>query len=76
MHKKLTISIEEDVYYGLIQVIGQRKISQFIEDLARPYVLKDDLNAAYRAMANDEKREEAAMEWIEGLTGDVNHDER
>ena len=35
MHKKLTVTVEEDVYEGLHRVIGRQKISQFI-DLMRP----------------------------------------
>lgn len=45
MHKRMTISIDETVYEGLIRVIGRRKISQFLEDLARPHVVNDDLLA-------------------------------
>ncbi len=46
MHKKLTISIDEQVYEGLYKVIGKGAISQFIEDLVRPYVMNDDLDTA------------------------------
>lgn len=70
MHKRMTISIDENVYDGLVRVIGRRKISQFIEDLARPYVLKDDLDAGYKAMAKDKKREREAREWSEALIRD------
>ncbi len=33
MQKKLTITIDEAVYYRLYSVIGERKISKFIEQL-------------------------------------------
>ena len=42
MQKKLTITIDEDVYSGLYRVVGRRKISRFIESLIRPYVVHDD----------------------------------
>ena len=42
MQKKLTITIAEDVYAGLHQVVGRRKISRFIESLVRPYVIYGD----------------------------------
>ncbi|MDH5589801.1 MAG: addiction module antitoxin [Gemmatimonadota bacterium] len=71
MQKKLTITIEESVYRGLYQRIGAGKISQFIEHLVRPYVVPQDLDDAYAAMANDEEREAEALEWSEGLIGDV-----
>jgi hypothetical protein len=38
MRKKLTITIDEDVYAGLYRVVGRRKISKFIESLVRPHV--------------------------------------
>lgn len=70
MQKKLTITIDEKVYEGLHTVIGPRRISQFIEDLVRPHVMGDDLEAAYRQMAEDEAREAEALEWAEALIGD------
>jgi predicted CopG family antitoxin len=70
MQKKLTITIDEKVYEGLHTVIGPRRISQFIEDLVRPHVVGDDLEAAYRQMAEDEAREAEALEWAEALIGD------
>lgn len=71
MHKKLTITLDEAVYDGLYRVIGKRKISQFLEELARPYVLKDDLLEGYQAMANDTEREREALDWCNGLIADV-----
>ena len=69
--KKLTITIDEHVYRGLREVIGPRRISRFIEDLVRPHVLFQDLEAGYRAMAEDEEREAEALEWAEALVEDV-----
>jgi len=71
MHKRMTISIDETVYEGLVRVIGRRKISRFLEDLARPHVLNDDLLAGYQAMAADSKREQEALEWSNALIGDA-----
>ena len=71
MQKKLTITVDEDVYEGLHKVIGRRRISQFIEDLVRPHVIGTDLEAGYRAMAADETRETEALEWSEATIGDV-----
>jgi predicted CopG family antitoxin len=69
MHKKMTITIDEEVYEALYRVIGKGNISQFLEDLARPHVLREDLISAYQAMAADHEREREAMEWSEGLIG-------
>jgi len=71
MQKKLTITVDEDVYEGLHKVIGRRRISQFIEDLVRPHVIGTDLEAGYRAMAEDEAREADALQWSEATIGDV-----
>jgi predicted CopG family antitoxin len=76
MVKKLTITVEQDVYQGLHKVIGRGKISHFIGDLVRPHVVKPDLSAAYQQMAEDENREREAAEWSEGLIGDVAHETR
>ncbi len=70
MHKKLTITIDEAVYKGLHKEIGARKISQFIEDLARPHVVKKELAEAYAEMARNESAEKEALEWSEGTLGD------
>ena len=43
MHKKLTITVDENVYEGLHRVIGRRRISQSIESLLRPHVVGKDL---------------------------------
>ena len=71
MLKKLTITIDADVYDGLHHVVGRRRISRFLSDLARPHVVGRDLAAGYAAMAADEGREAAAEAWTEGLIGDV-----
>ena len=71
MRKKLTITLDEQVYEGLHQVVGRRKISRFIEDLVRPHVISRDLEAAYMEMAQDEAREAEALEWAEATIGDV-----
>jgi predicted CopG family antitoxin len=76
MQKKLTVTIDEEVYEGLREVIGPRKISRFIEDLVRPHVTKKDIYAAYKEMAADEVRESEALEWVEGTFGDVNYEDR
>jgi hypothetical protein len=76
MQKKLTITIDEQVYAGLHTVVGPRRISRFIEELVRPYVLFPDLEAAYAQMAEDEEREAEALAWAEGTVGDVTDETR
>lgn len=71
MSKKLTITVDDEVYAGLHNVVGRRRISRFLNDLARPYVTQQDLTEGYRAMAADEEREREAEEWLEALTDDI-----
>ena len=71
MQKKLTITLDEQVYHGLHTVIGRRRISHFIETVVRPHVLSPDLDAAYRQMAQDELRETEALMWAEATLGDI-----
>ena len=74
MHKKITISLEENVYDGLIRLIGRNNISQFLENLARPQVMqKEDLVLSYQTMAKDQRREEEALKWAEALLNDINY---
>jgi hypothetical protein len=49
---------------------ARRRISQFIEKLARPHVVPRDIEASYRDMAADESREQDALEWSEALIAD------
>lgn len=46
--KKLTITIDEQVYEGLYAVVGRHRISRFIENLVRPYVLHQEMEDAYK----------------------------
>jgi hypothetical protein len=71
MQKKLTITLDERVYEGLHRIVGRRRISRFLESLARPHVMGRDLEAAYRQMAREEARETEALEWAEATVGDV-----
>ena len=74
MQKKLTITIDEEVYEGLHRVIGPRKISRFVQELVRPHVVRPNLESAYADMAKDEEREKEALEWAEVTFKDVAHE--
>ena len=76
MQKKLTITIDEKVYFGLHKVIGPRKISRFVEDLVRPHVVKHRLESSYAEMAKDTRREKEALEWAEVTFGDATNEKR
>lgn len=66
MHRKLTITLADDVYQGLHRKVGRGHISTFIETLVRPHVVDEDaLEALYRELAADDEHEREALEWIE-----------
>jgi predicted CopG family antitoxin len=74
MQKKLTITIDEEVYEGLRKVIGPRKISRFVQEIVRPHVVRPNLEAGYAEMARDKRREQEAEEWAEATFKDVTHE--
>ena len=76
MQKKLTITLNEDIYNKLYEVVGHGHISYFIESVIRPYLIKEDMEAAYQQMARDEMREAEALEWAEATIGDVSYEAR
>lgn len=70
MHHKLTITLDASIYHGLHNVIGRGNISNFIERIVAPYVLRSKLAGEYKKMARDKKREMEAEEWVENLMSD------
>lgn len=71
MQKKLTVTVDEEVYEGLRKTIGPRKISKFIEELVKHHVVHTNLESAYAEMARDKSREKEAMEWAEIMFKDT-----
>ena len=76
MQRKLTITIDEEIYAALHTQVGQDHISSFIEALVRPHVdTEADLEAGYLAAAADEEQEREAAEWTEAIMSDIGDDE-
>jgi predicted CopG family antitoxin len=71
MQKKLTITVDEEVYEGLYKTVGPRKISKFVQELVRPHVVRPNLESAYAEMAKDKKREKEAVQWAEDTFKDI-----
>lgn len=72
MTRQLTITVDERVYDYLQTKIGPERLGWFIEDLVRPRLIaRDELDAGYKAMAAEKEAEAEALEWSEGLVGDV-----
>lgn len=74
MQKKLTITVDEDIYEGLYRTVGPRKISRFVQELVRPYVIHPDLETSYAEMAKDETREREAEDWAEATFKDASYE--
>lgn len=72
--KKLTISVDDDVYAGLYATIGRGNISSFLNNVARAHVIEDEIQSGYEAMAADEERENDALIWAENSVWDQNHE--
>jgi predicted CopG family antitoxin len=75
MVKKLTITVSDDVYEGLHRRIGRRKISRFIDELARESLRPRALADEYAQATQDEAAEREALEWIEAGVGETLDDE-
>lgn len=71
MKRKLTITVSEEIYEGLHKVVGPRKISQFLQELAKPHLLSATLLAGYKEASEDHEQEAEALEWSEALLGDA-----
>ena len=65
MKRKLTLTVDREVYDGLRERIGVGRISSFIENLLRPHVVKSMLESGYARMAQDKEREKDAHKWAE-----------
>ena len=70
MQKKLTITMDDVVYRQLHMVVGARKISRFIENLVKPYVINDEIRLGYAEMAKNFTAEQEAADLVEGLLQD------
>jgi predicted CopG family antitoxin len=69
MRRRLTITVADEVYQGLHDKIGRGRISRFVEELVRPYLVEPvDLEDQYRAAAAEEAAAEGdeLWPWIEG----------
>ncbi len=67
MRKRLTLTIDQEIYEGLQKAAGKRNMSRFIEELLTPHVVHPDLEPSYSAMAKDTRREIEAAAWAEAF---------
>lgn len=69
--KKVTLMLDEQVYDALRAKVGGRGIGAYLSKLARPHIVKDEIEAGYMAMANDKEYNKEADQWIEGVRGSI-----
>lgn len=88
MTKRLTIQVSDEFYQGLRRRVGQRGIGRFLEEVARPYVLRPEPGGpGWDEWLEDQYRQQAAQEaadpelaaeireWIESGVGECLPDE-
>ncbi|HJW86009.1 MAG TPA: hypothetical protein VJ440_05200 [Candidatus Brocadiaceae bacterium] len=76
MQRKLTITVDAEVYEALRKAVAPRKISKFVEGLVRPHVVRPNLELAYSQMSKDKKREAEALDWAEMTFEDIAREKR
>ncbi|MGH6957210.1 MAG: hypothetical protein ACREEW_11160 [Caulobacteraceae bacterium] len=69
--RKLTITVDDEVYVGLKARVGARRISRFLNDLAKPLVSEAALLEGYRRMAADADEGREATAWVDALIADA-----
>jgi len=69
MMRRLSISIEEKNYQDLKKIIGQRKVSKFIDNIIKREIdkRKQELISAYQSSARDKHTKKEADIWEETL---------
>jgi predicted CopG family antitoxin len=75
MAKKLTITVSDEVYEGLYEKVGARRIGKYLETLVREDLRPRTLAEEYADAAKDEEAEAEAREWIESGIGECLPDE-
>lgn len=48
MQKELTINLSNETYQGLMNLVGEKKASQFIEAVLRPYIIIATKNQGFK----------------------------
>lgn len=51
MQKELTISLSDETYQGLMNLVGEKNASQFIEAVLRPHVFLAEENRTFKILS-------------------------
>ena len=75
MQRKITLSIEGEIYRKLRFLIPKRKMSKFVEEALKEKIerlkLEEPIEEGFKMMGKDKEREKEALEWSEaGMSED------
>lgn len=56
MQKELTINLSDETYRGLIELVGEKNASQFVEAVLQPYISKSKEEYSVEVPLNKGKR--------------------
>ena len=71
MQRKITLSIEEEIYRKLRFLIPKRKMSKFVEEALKEKIerlkveIEEPIEEGFKMMGKDKEREKEALEWSE-----------
>jgi len=81
MQRELTLSVDETLYNTLIPMVEKETIGNLLAEfvqarLSEHTYTQEELEAGYKAMADDEEYEQEAMEWCNGLMNGIDDETR
>jgi len=81
MLRELTLSVDETLYNTLIPMVEKQTIGNLLAEFVQSRFYghtytQEELEAGYRAMAEDEEYEREAMEWCNGLMNGIDDETR
>lgn len=76
MSKRMNLYFHDSFYELLIEKIGRRKISEYIEKTLTPLIINNNLTLeeGYKKMAKDTAQMKAAIKMANACVGDINHE--
>ena len=76
MAKRMNLYFHDAFYSLLIEKIGRRKISEYIEKTLTPLILNSDrgVEDGYKRMAQDQAQMQDAIKMANACVGDIGHE--
>ena len=81
MLRELTLNVDEALYNSLIPLVETQTIGDFLAEFVQTRIphrtyTQAELEAGYKAMADDAEYEQEAMEWCNGLISGIDDETR